>query len=85
MKDKKAHGNWQVTEHLVFEFLSPQRGRKTPTAEVRKRNSSIHLGTIKWWGAWRQFCFFPVKDTVFNVGCMRDIIAATENLKSRRQ
>ena len=85
MKDKKAHNKWQVTEDLILEFLPPQPGAKTPTVEVRNRNSGIFLGTIKWWDAWGKFCFFPKGGRVLNVGCLRDIIAATENLKSGRQ
>jgi len=35
--------------------------------------SGLKLGTVKWFSAWRQYCFFPSRDTVFNVGCMEDV------------
>lgn len=31
------------------------------------------IGTIKWYGRWRQYSFFPDKDTVWNEGCIKDL------------
>ena len=31
------------------------------------------LGIVKWYGPWRQYCFFPGNNTIFNKGCMDDI------------
>ncbi len=33
------------------------------------------LGQIKWYAPWRQYCFFPAANTVFNNECM-DLIQA---------
>lgn len=32
-----------------------------------------YLGSLKWYGAWRQFCFFPAEGTIFNTGCLGTI------------
>lgn len=31
------------------------------------------LGVLKWYVSWRQYCFFPQPETVFNKGCLEDI------------
>lgn len=67
-EDEAAH----VTEYMTFELL-PNEGRKTDTWRVLSRRSGDVLGLVKWYGAWRQYCFFPGLGTVFNVGCMNDI------------
>ena len=30
------------------------------------------LGVIKWFGAWRQYCFFPEENTLYNNECLKD-------------
>ena len=32
------------------------------------------LGKVKWFGRWRQYTFHPAETTVFNNGCLGDII-----------
>jgi len=32
-----------------------------------------YLGEVRWFGRWRQYCFFPEDDCVFSKGCMNDI------------
>lgn len=31
------------------------------------------LGTVKWYGAWRCYAFFPKADTLYEKRCLRDI------------
>jgi len=47
------------------------------------RNELIHLGKIKWHGAWRQYCFFPEEDTLFNSDCLNDITDFLNKLNKR--
>jgi len=46
---------------------------KTEIYMVVSKTSNFSLGEIKWYGAWRQYCFFPKDETLFNNQCMRDI------------
>jgi hypothetical protein len=48
-------------------------GRKTRKVHVERKSSGKLLGVIKWYGQWRQHCFFPEPDTLFNVTCLHDI------------
>lgn len=46
--------------------------RKTPIYIVRKDSSSSmaeRLGLIKWYGAFRQFCFYPDNKTIWSKSC----------------
>ena len=31
------------------------------------------MATIEWYGAWRQYCFFPAPDMVFSQGCLEGV------------
>lgn len=33
----------------------------------------VKLGTVKWFGRWRQYGFFPEPNTVYERQCLRDI------------
>ena len=60
--------------HLVFERKHKPKGKKTNIYVVRKRDNTDYtkhykLGEVKWYGAFRQYCFFPCEDTVWSWGC----------------
>lgn len=46
---------------------------KTEIFNILSKSSGYILGQIKWYGKWRQYCFFPSAQCLFNVGCMDDI------------
>jgi len=33
----------------------------------------VILGTVKWFGRWRAYCFFPGTNTVYEKTCLREI------------
>lgn len=45
----------------------------------------IHLGTIKWFSKWRQYCFFPQLGIVLNRTCMNDLIDFTNKQMELRR
>ncbi len=52
-------------------------GKKTCLYAVRKDHKGgcgQLLGLIKWSGAWRQYCFYPDKETFWSKACMQGII-----------
>lgn len=61
------------SEYLVF--TPALTSGKTGVWNVLSLRHDALLGQIKWYGAWRQYCFFPAADTIFNPGCMDDIKA----------
>ena len=61
--------------HLYCVWLKRPKGKKTAIYSVRKgehrfRDGAIELGKIRWWGAWRQYVFFPDTETLWSIGCL---------------
>lgn len=56
-----------------LKFIKDSVPQNTWTYYVRSEGNGDLLGTIKYFGRWRQYCFFPVKDTVFSAGCLVEI------------
>ena len=55
-----------VSEEIV-------EGRKTPILHIHS-NEGYYLGDIKWYGAWRKFCFYPVSDTIWDDKCLSELL-----------
>ncbi len=69
--------------YLEFELI--ENKPKTEVYSINSISSGFRLGTIKWFGSWRQYCFFPNEGTVFNQGCMQDIQDFMQKLMSDRK
>lgn len=73
------------TKYLIFaEEQFP--GRKTKTIHVNNKHSGNEIATIEWYGAWKQYCFFPSLefDTVWNNTCLTDVIEVINQLMKER-
>jgi len=64
-----------------LEFLLLEKKPKTKVVVVYSKKSGDRLGIIKWYGAWRQYAFFPETGTIFNVECLNDIIIHIKGLR----
>ena len=63
-----------ITKYKYIYFEELKSGLKTKQFRVRNKTSDSLLGWIKWYGAWRQYCFFVhFSDLVFSAGCLVDI------------
>jgi len=77
-----------VTTHRCkfFDVTRPDElkpGRKTHTYTVVNKTRGDILGSIKWYGPWRKFCFFPSASTVWSVDCLKDISGVLGSLSER--
>jgi len=71
--------NLQSIKTKYMEFCKDdQHAGKTEVWYVHNLSSGGRLGTVKWYGSWRQYCFFPEPDCVFNKDCMSDVIKFIE-------
>lgn len=62
----------------IYEYII--KNQKTPILRIFSKNGiSSFLGEIKWYGAWRKFCFFPHDNTIWDNKCLNDL---TEFLKN---
>lgn len=69
-----------------LEFRLVKECAKTSAWDVLSKRHGSVLGTISWYGAWRQYTFFPYEDTVFNPDCMREISGfIDQQMKARKK
>ena len=59
-------------KYIRMVLAKRQADRKTDTWIIKGSNVLV-LGIIRWYGPWRQYCFYPAHDTVFNKECLNDI------------
>jgi len=71
------------TQYLEFEEL-PTKG-KTKYINVINRKAQEFIGEIKWYAPWRQYCFFPEFDTVWNTKCLDDVNDLIKQLMKDRR
>lgn len=71
----------EVSKYLKFKKVT-HGGYKTKRFQVCSAKYDFPLGEIRFYNFWRQYCFFPFKDTVFNNTCMGDIIKFIKGIKS---
>jgi hypothetical protein len=62
-------------EYIRMVEVAQKPDRKTQVWAVLSNRSNSILGHIKWHGAWRQYCFFPSNNCLFNTGCMNNIVS----------
>ena len=72
------------SKYLVFKELPPKP--KTKVFAVHSKSNDDCLGFIRWYGSWRQYCFFSVDtyETIWNKDCLADLIKFIEYLKSEK-
>jgi hypothetical protein len=70
-------------KYVRFELV--ERKPKTKVYYVVTNKDDAEIGTIKWLGGWRQYCFFPGNGTVWSRGCLRDIIEFIDYLMEEQQ
>lgn len=72
------------TQYLVFiDTETPKR--KTKVINIININAEEVIGIIKWYGPWRQYCFFPEYDTVWNITCLNDVNEVIQKLMKDRK
>lgn len=63
--------SYQESKYLEFRYV--ERTKKTKIWEIVSKSSGCRLGLIKWYGAWRQYTFYPEQYTFYNSKCLKDI------------
>ena len=75
-----------VADYKFFsiEQRPPVTGKKTQTYAVVSRSQGVELGCIRWYGAWRQYFFFPCGETLWSDGCLADLTSFLQRLRAER-
>ena len=58
---------------------------KTSVFAILSKSNDDILGIVKWYAPWRQYCFFPENDTLWNPSCMKDVREFILGLMSSRK
>ena len=74
------------TKYLTF-ATEKIEGRKTKIVHIINKSNTYRLGTIEWYGAWRQYCFIPTWEfeTVWNNTCLTDVVFVINKLMKERE
>jgi len=72
------------TEYKYIHFMNIGDIGKTSRWSIHSNRTQAFLGEVKWYSAWRQYCFFTTMDAVFNDNCMKDILDFIGQLSAAR-
>ena len=64
---------------------APSVSGKTLVVTVYSLKRSIVLGSIQWYGPWRQYAFVPGPGTIWNVDCMNEVQERIRALMLKRK
>lgn len=54
---------------------------KTQRWVIKSNSKGYQLGTIEWYSRWRQYCFYPPGDVIFNHECLQTIVDFIKKLR----
>ncbi len=72
-------------EYKYIYFIKVEDKPKTSVWHCRNQKSNGLLGVVKWYGPWRQYCFLPEPNTIFNTGCFENINHFIKQLTDERK
>jgi hypothetical protein len=75
------NGVKQKYQYIHFVIIANKP--RTQVYSCRNNRSMDELGQIKWYGPWRQYCYFPTVQAVYSAGCLKDIQDFMEELKNQ--
>ncbi len=73
---------------LNYQFINfklVEHKPKTSVYSCCNNKSGGELGVVKWYSAWRQYCYFPTVQAVYSKGCLADIKDFIEQLNEVRR
>jgi hypothetical protein len=74
-----------MKESKYLKFTKIDSKGKTEIYNVISKNHEYSLGIIKWYSSWRQYCFYPEKETIFNKDCLNVIEEFIIELMNKRK
>ena len=72
------------TTYEYIHFVKVDQKTKTSVWECRNNKSYATLGVVKWYPAWRAYCFFS-GPAIYNKGCLEHIISFIDDLNEERR
>lgn len=73
------------TKYKFISFIFIEQKPKTQVYKCINNSSQNELGIIKYYPAWRQYCYFPTIQAVYSKGCLEDINNFIESLSNYKE
>ena len=75
-----------ITTTTTYRFFAVEPQPLAPRPKTRdyhlvNRQSDDTIGVIRWYGGWRQWCFFPAASSIWSNGCLADVRDFLNRLK----
>jgi len=75
-----------IKETAYLDFADAEvKDRKTKIIAVINKHHQEIIGEIRWFGKWRQYCFYPYNETVWNKTCLDDVQEVIKKLMDERK
>ena len=71
------------TKYLTFKVEKEKP--KTKVIGIYNKSANDRIGTIEWYGPWRQYCFSAEWDIIWNNACLSDIILVINELMNEHK
>ena len=71
------------TKYMTFELVD--RKPKTTEWDVVNNKSGALLGTVAWYGPWRQYVFEAIDQPIFNNGCLVELTDFLTDLNTQQK
>jgi predicted RNase H-related nuclease YkuK (DUF458 family) len=74
-----------IKETQYLRFIDMEAKQKTKIIPVVNIHHDEQIGTIKWFGKWRQYALYPGDNTIWNVDCLNDVNSVITKLMEERK
>ena len=62
-----------LKETKYLQFIIKEYKPKTKVIAVVNKTHQEEIGVLRWYAQWRQYCFFPHHNTIWNKNCLNDV------------
>lgn len=74
-----------MSAFLQFHDHGPSKSGKTRVWGIWSGQPGGYIGEVRWHAHWRRYAFFPNDGTLWDAGCLREVVAfIDEQMEARR-
>ena len=73
------------TKYLAFVDTDQPETKKTKIIAIVSIHHDEAIGEIRWFSRWRQYCFYPYKETIWNADCLNSVNEVIKELMITKQ
>jgi hypothetical protein len=73
------------TKYLIFVDTNQPKTKKTKVIAILNIHHDDIIGEIRWFSRWRQYCFYPHNETIWNFDCLNSVNEVIKELMNERK